>query len=77
MNTSRKCVCPLQILHIWLLGGLPQTQQGSALDPAGGASVPKLPVPTLPRNSGYTPLTAGVGNEEIALLNKVREMVNK
>ena len=54
MNTSRKCVCPLQILymHIWLLGLCPQTPTG-ALDPSGRLPSPRLSVPTLPLNPGY------------------------
>jgi len=40
--------------YIWLLGALPQTPTGALpLNPAGGLSSPRPPVPTLPLNPGY------------------------
>jgi len=43
MNTSRKCVCSLQIVYAYLAsGGCAQAPTGALpLDPAGGTSVPQ------------------------------------
>ena len=41
-------------MYFWLLGASTQTPTGALpLDPAGGLSSPRPPVPTLPPNPGY------------------------
>ena len=55
MNTSRRCVCLLQIVYAYLASGgfAPDPHRGSAPGPCWGTSVRKPPVPTLPPNPGY------------------------
>jgi len=55
MNTSQKCVYPLQIVYAYLvLGALsPDPHRDSAPGPRWGLPSPRSPVPTLHPNPGY------------------------
>ena len=58
MNTTRKCVCPLQIVYAYLAcagGFAPDPHRGSAPGPRWVLPSPRplCPLPTLPPNPGY------------------------
>ena len=74
MNTSRKCVCPLQIVHAYLASGGfapdPHRHRGSAPGPRWGTSIPQTlcALPTSKPWRRHWLTVPGRGNEVIDLL---------
>jgi len=56
MNTSRKCICLLQIVYAYLASG-----RGSAPGPCWGLPSPRPLVPTRPPNRGYATVSKSPG----------------